>query len=249
MNPCENLATLFRACFNFHDIFLVQNQITVWCESGIIDPPSLWPTEAECMATCVSIAGNPISKGFSDPSPIDVLQGDSITLTCDDADHYRDDDWSARELVLTCQQDAAFAEPDAWPTCSARPTCPVLPAAGAGTGLEPVDPGEEPPVTDGGRYRCTDGALVTDMGAEVVIPCVYNNVSDAAEYAFADNFGDASYRCRDKVGCSSPPAPTADSGLQLVPLSGNVTGYFEYDPAEYECQEDDYVMYDGDGNR
>ncbi len=98
----------------------VRLQIAVFCQSGIVDPPSSWPSASECLAECAAIAGNPVSKGFADPGAFLVLQGDDLTLTCQDPDHYREDDWNSRTLTLTCLEDATLDEPDTWHSCTNR---------------------------------------------------------------------------------------------------------------------------------
>ncbi len=60
----------------------------------------------------------------------------------------------------------------------------------------------------------------------------------------------ADFSCRDPVACQAPPVPSAESGLELVPLNATANEtYREFDAAEYVCADGAKVMYDDEGNR
>lgn len=152
----------------------------MWCKSGIVDPPSSWPSAAECLAICTSLDGNPVAKGFTDPGAFSVLQGAKLTLTCAGADTYRDDDWALNALVLTCGVNGTLDEPDTWPSCAARPTCPAPPAPESGTGLEAEDAAATPAVTQDAYFKCKVAGKVTNSGARIRASCAVNDAGSPA---------------------------------------------------------------------
>ena len=121
-----------------------------------------------------------VAKGFTDPGAFSVLQGAKLTLTCAGADTYRDDDWALNALVLTCGVNGTLDEPDTWPSCAARPTCPAPPAPESGTGLEAEDAAATPAVTQDAYFKCKVAGKVTNSGARIRASCAVNDAGSPA---------------------------------------------------------------------
>ena len=114
------------------------------CQTGnIVDKSgsSSWtlPGVFQCQPVCTnqSIAIPP-SSNFSNPGSIRVFDGEKLTLTCKDASHLVDSDWSSK-FEVKCNGDGKFEAVTNWPTCVEAPNCGLPPTPNNMSGLVAQD--------------------------------------------------------------------------------------------------------------
>ena len=155
--------------------------------------PGVFQCQPVCTAQSVTI---PAASNFSDPGTIRVFDGDKLTLTCKDASHLVDSDWS-NKFEIQCNGDGNFQKVSNWPTCVGPPNCGLPPTPNNESGLVAQNEDVSIQVPNKAIFYCNETKnhtdannqttviqFVTKLGSKIEIPCENNTWDGDTFYNF-----------------------------------------------------------------
>ena len=84
------------------------NEVSVFCNAGVLEAESAFPEEDQCRAVCNNIVVPPANGFEALPAIYEVLERDYLKITCADATHFVNDFWNSTSF--SCERKKTTSE-------------------------------------------------------------------------------------------------------------------------------------------
>ena len=118
-----------------------------------------------------------------------------------------------------------------WPACYEKKPCGPSPEWPVNSALRPIyNDSRDILVADSAIYTCKNASLVTDLGPQVEIPCIFKPGDSEPSFDYPIEWGGKGTKCREPVICKPPFDAPLETGLSLVQQQDP---YLEFQTAKF----------------